>query len=121
MRAFGERDTVSGTSNSTVAGLGRSERKLENAKTIGSQAIGRTWASRFPLIRARRASEETSLKCNDKSPSAEGTTALCRVRKFNGSRFESQRAVLKTGSSFRFQTPRIAVRPPWPLAVGEGA
>jgi len=28
--------------------------------------------------------------------------------------------VKKTGGSFRFQTPQIAVRPPWPLAVGEG-
>ena len=29
--------------------------------------------------------------------------------------------VPKTGSPFRFQTLQIAVRPPWPLAVGEGA
>jgi len=44
-------------------------------------------------------------------------------RKPNGTHFVSGKALLvpKTGSSFRFQARQIAVRPPWPLALGEGA
>jgi len=45
-----------------------------------------------------------------------------RLSKEQGARIRKCFAIVpKTGSSFRFQTPQIAVRPPWPLAVGEGA